>query len=148
MFQNSPIVQQAMVNKCMAPRSRNNFATNSKPLAVQQFVYEDMVFHQTCLPFIVLWQFFSMSHFCSDSILGEIASLYDELCELEIKQGKSNPGVKNVYSAVTERIRDCATRFGNQQATCRTHFKKQPGKAKSRKAKPVKPGDGKEEDDA
>lgn len=90
-------------------------------------------------------------HFCSESILGEIASLYDELCELQIKQGQTNPGVKTVYSAVSQRIRDCATRFGNQLATCRTHFKKQPAKGKSAsktKAKPVKTGNGKEEDDA
>eukprot|EP00435_Cladocopium_sp_Y103_P033277 s2475_g8.t1 len=83
---------------------------------------------------------------------GELASLYDELCELEIKQGKSNPGVKSVYGAVSQKIRDCATRFSNQQANCRTHFKKQPAKsrsaAKKAAAKPVKPADSKEEDDA
>lgn len=162
MFWNFPHVQQAMVNQCVAPRSRNTFATNpssfymllfkiSRNLALFNSVFVRILFSikLVCL-LIVLWQLFCILHFCSESILGEIASLYDELCELEIKQGKTNPGVKSVYSLVSQKIRDCATRFSNQQANCRTHFKKQPAKGKSAaksKAKPVQTGNGKEEDD-
>ena len=69
---------------------------------------------------------------------------YNTLCELEIAQSGTNPGVKKPYQEVCQSIRDLACRFTNQVAVVKTHFKKPAAtkaraKGKAKAASAVKP---------
>ena len=70
---------------------------------------------------------------------GEITKLYNDLCELQIKQNITNPESKNVYREIAENIKGACSRFTNQAAVCKTHFKKQPTAKARGKAKVVPP---------
>ena len=85
-----------------------------------------------CIPFclFVFVCFHPKIPHCS----GEITKLYDELCEMEIKQNSVNPELKSAYKDITQKIKNACTRHANQMAICKTHFKKAPS-AKSRSAK-------------
>ena len=70
---------------------------------------------------------------------GEITQLYNDLCELQIQQSNKNPECKSVYKELSEKIRGACSRFTNQAAVCKTHFKKQPTAKARGKSRPVPP---------
>lgn len=66
--------------------------------------------------------------------LGDLTTLYKEICELEAAQQKVNPSLKSVYKDVADRIQNACVRFGNELSAVKTHFqkKRKPAKAKAK----------------
>ena len=83
--------------------------------------------------------------FAWQPILGDIARVYETLCEMEIAQAAKNPENKGVFADVTSKIRDLCARFTNQQTKCKTHLKKRTAKAKGGAKRGARP---KREEDA